>query len=340
MTIMYGWKYILVPVILLAAELLYFRVAERFRIVDRPNPWSSHTKEALRGGGVIFVVAVWVWAALFGPGYPWFLAGLTLIAGISFADDIHSLPNSVRLAVQFAAMLLMFRQLGILSRDLWWALAVAWVACVGILNAYNFMDGINGITGAYSLAVLLPLLYLDRGGAVFVDASLLRVMLLAVLIFCWFNFRPKNRARCFAGDVGSVGIAFVLVFALGSLILRTRDFSYVMFLAVYGVDVVLTIVHRILLHEPLGEAHRKHAYQLLANELGWSHRAVSLLYMGLQLAISAGLVLLPLDHGLYAAAVLVLLCGAYVAFMRKYYPLHAAYLASLGEASPARERKR
>jgi hypothetical protein len=110
--------------------------------------------------------------------------------------------------------------------------------------------------------------------------------------------------------------------------LQTGDITYILFLAVYGADSVLTICHRIQLHENLGEAHRKHAYQLMANELHIPHVAVSTLYMVLQLAISFGLVWLPVNHWLYAGGVIVALAVAYLVFMKKYYPLHEAYLKS------------
>ena len=199
---------------------------------------------------------------------------------------------------------------------------------VGIVNAFNFMDVINGITGGYSLAVLLPLLYLNCADSPFVNTCLLVITAIAALIFCFFNFRTK--ARCFAGDVGSVSIAFILLFALGALILRDGDLSWIVLLAVYGVDTVLTICHRIMLHENLGKAHRKHAYQLMANELHVSHVKVSAFYALLQLAISAGAILLvpdsPAARWIYLAAVLLLLCAAYIIFMKKYYHLHEEYL--------------
>ena len=145
-------------------------------------------------------------------------------------------------------MFLMFYQFNILNWHDWWMVVVALVVCVGIINAYNFMDGINGITGAYSLAVLLPLIYLNAG-LDFIDADFLYVVGLSLLVFGFFNFRRK--AKCFAGDVGSISIAFILLFALGRLILLTGDLSYLAFLAVYGADTVLTICHRIRLHENL-----------------------------------------------------------------------------------------
>lgn len=317
--------YVVIAAILMAAELLYFKIADRFNIIDRPNMRSSHTSITLRGGGVVFLFGAWIYAAFFGVTYPWFLTGLTLVGIVSFIDDVHSLPDSARLVVQFAAMFLMFYQFGILNWNDWWIVCIALIVCVGITNAYNFMDGINGITGAYSLAVMLPLIYLNKSVG-FIEMPFLVVITLSILVFLFFNFRKK--AKCFAGDVGSISMAFIVVFALGLLILQTRDFSYIVFLAVYGVDAVLTIVHRIMLHENLGEAHRKHAYQLIANELKLSHLKVSAGYMIVQLAVSAGLIFIPINHYLYLGLVIILLSGAYVAFMRKYYHLHEEYLKS------------
>lgn len=317
--------YVMIAAILMAAELLYFKIADRFNIIDRPNMRSSHTSITLRGGGVVFLFGAWVYAAFFGVTYPWFLIGLTLVGVVSFVDDVHSLPDSARLVVQFAAMFLMFYQFGILNWNDWWIVCIALIVCVGITNAYNFMDGINGITGAYSLAVMLPLSYLNETVG-FIEMPFLLVITLSILVFLFFNFRKK--AKCFAGDVGSISMAFIVVFALGLLILQTRDFSYIVFLAVYGVDAVVTIVHRIMLHENLGEAHRKHAYQLMANELKLSHLKVSAGYMLMQLAVSAGLIFIPINHYLYLGLVIILLSGAYVIFMRKYYHLHEEYLKS------------
>ena len=169
----------------------------------------------------------------------------------------------------------------------------------------------------------------------FIDESFLVVAIIGVLVFSWFNFRPKGKAKCFAGDVGSIGIAFIMLFAIGRLIMQTGDVTWLVFLLVYGVDGVCTILHRIMLHENLGQVHRKHAYQLMANELGMSHVMVSLLYMVLQLVISLVMIyLVPasvLAHWIYLVVVLVLLLlmAAYVLFMKKYYHLHEEYLASL-----------
>ena len=341
--------YGIIAAILLAAELCYFKIADHFNIIDKPNERSSHSTIVLRGGGIIFSLSMIVWAVLMvvqgnaiSPYLP-FLCGLVLICGISFWDDIHSLPDSVRMGVQILSILLMFWSIGLYTAfDSWvWVVVVAAIAlffCVGATNIINFMDGINGITAGYAFAMLLPMLLLNgasTGSATdgFIEQSYLVVAILGVLVFSWFNFRPKGKAKCFAGDVGSIGIAFIILFALGRLMLATKDVTWIVFFLVYGIDGSLTIFHRIMLHENLGQAHRKHAYQLMANELKMSHVAVSLLYMGIQLVVSLGFIYLcpntVLAHWIYLIGAGIVLAVAYVVFMRKYYYLHEEYLKSL-----------
>lgn len=325
--------YIFIFVLLLVAELVYFRIADKYNIIDKPNQRSSHSTIVLRGGGIIFMIGAWVWSAFFGFDYPWFLAGLTLVAGVSFVDDIHSLPDSVRLVAQFAAAAMAFYQLDILHWEMWWIVLVALIVYVGATNVINFMDGINGITAGYSLAVLFPLAALNANNE-YVAQSLIFTTIIAAIVFCIFNFRPKGKAKCFAGDVGSIGIAFIMLFLLGNVIIKTGDITWLIFLLVYGVDGCLTIIHRIMLHENLGEAHRKHAYQIMANELKIGHVKVTLLYMTIQLVVSLGFIYLCPDnvlcHWMYFVGALVVLVVAYVAFMKKYYHLHEEYLAELG----------
>ena len=340
------WTYVIIAAILLIAELVYFKIADHFNIIDKPNERSSHSTIVLRGGGVIFSLSMIVWAVMMVvqgndivPYLP-FLCGLVLICGISFWDDVHSLPDSVRLVAQFTAMALMFWSMGIIHWDMWWFVIIALIVCVGATNIINFMDGINGITAGYSLAVLIPLLAVNDSwflvqdsGAGFIESSYLIVAVIGVLVFCLFNFRPKGKAKCFAGDVGSIGIAFIMLFAIGKMILQTGDLSYLILLMIYGVDGCLTICHRIMLHENLGEAHRKHAYQLMCNELKIGHVKVSLLYMVLQLAVSLGFIYLcpntVVAHWIYFVCAAVVLGIGYILFKMKYYHLHEEYLASL-----------
>lgn len=345
--------YGIIFIILLLLELAYFKIADKFDIIDKPNERSSHSTIVLRGGGIIFLLGAWVWSFAFGFQYPWFLLGLTLVAGVSFIDDIHSLPDSVRLVVQFTAAALAFYQLGMLSGE-WFEtngvlvggllILLALIVYVGATNVINFMDGINGITAGYALAVLVPLAAINCGfkfqnsgfnelQGVYFDQSLAVVTILSVLVFCIFNFRPKGKAKCFAGDVGSIGIAFIMLFLIGKVIIATGDLTYLIFLLVYGVDGTLTICHRIMLHENLGEAHRKHAYQLMCNELKIGHVKVSLLYMAMQLVVSLGFIYVCPDnvlcHLMYLIGAFVVLAVAYVLFKKKYYHLHEEYLASL-----------
>lgn len=326
--------YIAIFVILLAAELVYFKVADYYNIIDKPNERSSHKRIVLRGGGIIFTIALWIWSTVYGFHYPWMLAGVTLAAGISFIDDIHSLPDSMRLVVQFAAMIMILYPCiiaipyqGILKVAVF---LLALIVAVGATNIYNFMDGINGITGGYSLAILIPLILLNQKYN-FVNESLLIVIGLSLLVFCLFNFRKK--AKCFAGDVGSIGIALILVFCVGRLMYVTGDVTWIVLYLWYGIDGSMTVFHRIMLHENLGQAHRKHAFQLMSNELKMAHTTVSLIYTVGQLVVSLiAIYLIPdtiLAHWIYLVCIGVAFALAYVFFMKKYYHLHEEYLNSL-----------
>lgn len=311
--------YLLVFILLFAAELLYFKVADKCNIIDKPNERSSHTRITLRGGGIIFYFGALAYFLTNHFEYPWFMLALTLVTFISFVDDVHSTRQVTRLAFHFSAMALMFWQWGLFGLPWWW-IVVALVVCTGIINAYNFMDGINGITGGYSLVILVALAYINAQVVPFVEQDLIYTVILSVLVFCFFNFRKK--AKCFAGDVGSVSIAFVLLFLIGRLVMVTEDLSWIVLLVVYGVDSVLTIVHRLMLHENIGLPHRKHLYQLMANELKIPHVAVSLVYMAVQALAVAGYLYFRTAGYWYLGACILVLALIYVWFMRKYFHLH------------------
>ena len=311
--------YIMVLVLLFIAELFYFKIADKCNIIDKPNERSSHTRITLRGGGIIFYFGALAYFLSNECEYPWFMLALTLITFISFADDIRSTSQGLRLVFHFTAMALMFYQWGLFSLSWWWII-IALIICTGIINAYNFMDGINGITGGYSLVILGALAYINSEITTFVEPALINTVLCAVLVFCFFNFRKK--AKCFAGDVGSVSIAFILLFLIGKLIIKTEDFSWIILLSVYGVDSVLTIIHRLMLHENIGLPHRKHMYQLMANELKIPHVGVSLIYMGAQALVILGYFCFVRYGYWYLLGIIVLLSGIYVLFMRRYFHLH------------------
>lgn len=332
------WTYLIIAVVLLAAELIYFKIADHFNIVDKPNERSSHSRIVLRGGGVIFTLSVIAWVMLMvlqGKNiteYIPFLVGLLMVAGVSFWDDVHSLPDFLRMAVQIVAFLLMFWSLGIMQWSMWWIIPIALFFCVGATNIINFMDGINGITAGYGLAMLFPILLLNQNMR-FIEQSYLIVAIIGILVFSIFNMRPKGKAKCFAGDVGSIAIAFIILLALGKLMLTTGDVTYIVFFLWYGIDGSLTIFHRIMLHENLGQAHRKHAFQLMSNELNMGHVTVTMIYTVGQLMVSLGFIYLCpntiLVHWIFLIGAGLLLAVGYVIFMKKYYHLHEEYLASL-----------
>ena len=316
--------YIIILVLLFLAELFYFRIADKCNIIDKPNERSSHTRITLRGGGIIFYFGVLAYFLTSHFEYPWFMLALTLITFISFVDDIRSTSQVLRLVFHFSAMALMFYQWGLFSLP-WWTLFVALIVCTGIINAYNFMDGINGITGGYSLVVLVALAYINEAVVPFVEQGFILTVLCSVVVFNFFNFR--KRAKCFAGDVGSVCIAFVLLFFIGKLVIRTEDFSWIILLAVYGVDSVLTIIHRLMLHENIGLPHRKHLYQIMANELKIPHMVVSSVYMLVQALVMIGYLLFQnndyQNNGYwYMGGAILLLSVIYILFMKRYFHLH------------------
>ena len=311
--------YIIVLVLLFLAELFYFYIADKYNIIDKPNERSSHTRITLRGGGVIFYFGVLAYFLTNHFEYPWFMLALTLVTLISFIDDIRSTSQVLRLVFHFSAMALMFYQWGLFSLP-WWTILVALIICTGIINAYNFMDGINGITGGYSLIILGALAFINHSVVSFVEPDLIYTMLCAVLVFNFFNFR--KRAKCFAGDVGAVSIAFTILFLIGRLIIQTGDFSWIVLLVVYGIDSVLTIVHRLMLHENIGLPHRKHMYQIMANELRMPHVVVALIYMMMQAIVVIGYLILREYGYWYLLGSVFLLSMLYLLFMKRFFCLH------------------
>lgn len=311
--------YLFLFLLLFALQLLYFKIADKFNIIDKPNLRSSHTEITLRGGGIIFYLGALLYFFVSGFDHLWFIIGLTLISLISFADDIKPQSPKIRLVIQFVAILFMFYEWQLFEMA-WYFSLIALVICVGILNAYNFMDGINGITGSYSLVVLSAFWYINNYIVGFIDNQFLYILALSVLVFNIFNFRTK--AKCFAGDIGAVSIAFIILFLLGLLILKTGDFSYITLLLVYGVDTVLTILHRMYLKENITQPHRKHVFQLLANELKWPHLLVSTVYAVLQFCIAVGLFVFKSYSYWYTLFVIIVLTIVYVSVKVKYFYLH------------------
>lgn len=263
--------------------LIYFRLAVQFKIIDKPNQRSSHSRITIRGGGIVFPIAILLQALFSGFYYPYFSSGLLLISLISFYDDLQPLSNKIRIFAHLVAVSLLFMQSDLLNYPVW-IVILAYILVIGTINAYNFMDGINGITGAYSLVTILSLYFINETHNSFVSRELIIVATLSLLVFNFFNFRKK--AKCFAGDVGSVSIAFIIIFFLLLLIIKSGDLKYIGLLLFYGLDSISTIIFRLIRRENIFEAHRTHFYQYLANVKGWPHLRISSIYMVFQLMVN------------------------------------------------------
>ncbi|MDR2853789.1 MAG: glycosyltransferase family 4 protein, partial [Prevotellaceae bacterium] len=266
-------QYFFVTIALLLGTFVYFRIANRFNIIDKPNERSSHNYITIRGGGIVFWLAAMLYAIPNLTSNLFFIVGLSLISAVSLWDDISSLPNKVRVVIHFLSISLVFYGLNLFSVLPCYMIVAAYVFFVGILNAYNFMDGINGITGLYSLVILISLQYINCQIVKFSSPEFINYAIEACVVFLFFNFR--KRAKCFAGDIGSMAISFWIVTLLIMLIIKTNSVVWLMFLAVYGADTILTIIHRIYLKQNIFEAHRLHFYQILANEKHLPHRLVA-----------------------------------------------------------------
>lgn len=283
-------EYTILGILLMILMLLYFKVADRFNIIDKPNLRSSHTEVTLRGGGIIFWFSALLYFAQHIQNNYLFFTGITLVSLVSFWDDIQSLSNKIRISIHFLAISLIFFDLGLFDLVPIWGVLIAYVLAIGLINAYNFMDGINGITGLYTLAVMGSLLYVNTYLQWFTDGSFVKYAMIASIVFLFFNYR--KRAKCFAGDVGSIAIAFWIIYLVLKLVLVTNSLIWLLFLAIYGVDAICTIVHRLYLRQNIFEAHRLHLYQILSNEYKIQHRVVSLYYAVVQIAISIVVIVL------------------------------------------------
>jgi len=312
-------EYTILGILLMILMLLYFKVADRFNIIDKPNQRSSHTEITLRGGGIIFWFSALIYFLQHIENNYFFFTGITLVSLVSFWDDIQSLSNKIRISIHFLSITLIFYDLGVFNLVPIWGVVITYILSIGLINAYNFMDGINGITGLYTLVVMGSLLYVNSKVQLFTDGNFIKYAMIASLVFLFFNYRKK--AKCFAGDVGSIAIAFWVIYLVLKLILITNSLIWLLFLAVYGVDAVCTIIHRLYLKQNIFEAHRLHLYQVLSNEYKIDHRLVSLYYALVQIVVSALIIILYQkvdDVLLFVIIIVPLLC----VYTLKFYLLN------------------
>lgn len=313
--------YVIVILLLLAFEFLYIRVASKRENLFEPA-WKETAggerdgvqKEwvTIRGGGIVFWFASLI-LAIITPGNLtlWFFVGVTLVALVGFIDDYRGASTWLQLILHLVAMTIAFYVANAFQTITWWNILAAYIIFLGVLYAFKFMDDVNGMTGLYSLAVLIPLMYVNRFEEPFVHVDFLRYPFLAAVIFLMFNYR--KRAASTAGAVGGMSIAFWIGFLLLLLIVKTGKIIWLSFLLVYGVDVILTLLHRTYIKKPIFGPEKLHFYQILGNELRMDHRVVSFLYFIVQLGCSALIIALYPSLGqLIFWILLLLLMGLYV----------------------------
>ena len=296
--------YLISLIVIVIIMLTYLKIAKRFEIVDKPNYRSSHNSITVRGGGIVFPISVFIYFIYCGFEYPLFVLAVFIISAISFIDDIKTLNTSIRLVFQFIAVMLVILQL-FPQLPLIYSPIVLFIL-IGGVNAYNFMDGINGITASYSLVLLSTLYYINQS-ILFIDSDLIIFALISVMVFLFFNFRTK--ALCFSGDVGSLSIALLILFLLSKLIVFTAQPLYGLFLIVYTIDSGYTLISRKLNGENIFEPHRNHLYQQLVHLKGFSHLYVSFLFSFIQLVLNYLIIfhLLKLENSIFWATILVII---------------------------------
>nr|WP_315162565.1 glycosyltransferase family 4 protein [uncultured Flavobacterium sp.] len=277
-------QYIVVALLFVILELVYFKIADVFNIIDKPNHRSSHTTVTLRGGGIIFPIAVVV-AFIMGYVSIPVVSAVVLVSIVSFIDDVYPLPTLPRFLSHLIAVVLLLYDLNLFGIE-FWIIPISIVLLIGWINAFNFMDGINGITVLYAMVSLLTFGYLYQNEDQF---PVFILMGISCLVFGFFNIRKK--AKTFAGDVGSISMAVFLAYFMLKLIFEKQQIGYLLFFSVYGIDAIVTIIYRIKNKENILQPHRSHLYQYLSNEMQWSHVSVSLLYAVIQLAINCCVIL-------------------------------------------------
>ena len=273
--------YIIIFIILVIVSYVYLKLAIKYKIIDKPNQRSSHTKITVRGGGILFVIAIILFFILNDFQYPYFFIGVIVISSVSFLDDIYTLSSRVRFPFQIIAILLILFEVGVSFSPVY---ILYLILGVGIINMFNFMDGINGITGFYSL-VTLSGLYLINMNEDIVNSELIVCTFISLIIFGFYNFRKK--ALFFAGDIGSISIGMLIFFIGLYLTYRLNSPLILLLVIVYGADAGNTLLYRkFFTNESIFEPHRHHIYQKLVDVKKMSHIKVSIIYAILQLIVN------------------------------------------------------
>lgn len=295
---------LIVFLFLLLLALVYQRLAFKFGIIDIPNSRSSHHIPTVRGGGIIFPMAVLFWWLNSDFLNTWMVLGLVWISAVSMLDDMFILSRKLRFGIQFLAISMAFYDLGLFEQQSVWTLPILYFVALGIVNAINFMDGINGITGLYFLVFFGSILAVNQFMPIF-DSNLIQYIILALLVFLIFNLRKK--ALMFAGDIGSISLAYLVIYFMAKWYLASGSWTIILFLLVYGADSFITFFQRILRGENVSQPHRSHLYQIFVNQLKQDHVIIALVFASLQFGINFFLFIMPqsFPSEMVASAILI-----------------------------------
>lgn len=319
------------------------RLMIRINIVDKPNERSSHIMPTPRSGGVAIVLSFTLGAfiVLFLeprfdlPLHQFFgvIVSAFFMAFVAFIDDIKGLRQVVKFLAQLTSVVvilvsgLYFKQLSfpfanpiILSPWVGMAITLGWF--LFFMNAFNFMDGLNGLAGGSALIASVFMCILGYLSGFYVVYILSFILSFAILGFLIFNF-PKG--KIFLGDTGSQYVAFILavigVIASESSVDFVSEMSVPFLFFIFVFDVILTIVKRLLRHENIFQAHKSHLYQML-NQSGYSHVFVTLLHLGFMVIGGLGILYLYLhgqQHTLKIFAVLFSIAIIYAVTVQRIY---------------------
>jgi UDP-GlcNAc:undecaprenyl-phosphate/decaprenyl-phosphate GlcNAc-1-phosphate transferase len=278
--------YIIIFILLFFLELLYIKIAKFFKIIDIPNVRSSHIESTIRGGGIIIWISCLIYFLLYNLRYPCFIIAISILGVISFWDDIKTISSKYRLSVQLISLLILLYEVYPMPYS-FLSIPFIIVISLGIVNGFNFMDGINGITVSYSLISIFSFAFLEKYMFHYIDINFIIFIFLSLIVFGFFNFRTK--AKVFAGDVGSVSIAFIFVFLQLLIYKKTENIVFLFMFIVYGIDIIYTLLLRIKNKENILKAHRTHLFQLLKNEKKIDPLLISIVYALLQLIFNIGL---------------------------------------------------
>jgi len=325
------YYFLIAPLGMLLMAYGYLKIAAKLNIYDHPVGRSSHNNRTITGYGIFVLLGLFLYSIV----YPftlssYFIIGLVMMSLISFIDDIVFVKHFIRLIFQLFALILLAIDLPFeyITTDKLPLIIASVIFGIGVLNAFNFMDGINGMLGLNSLVILVSFWWLnnhtyDATGheITFITNEFIYTLIIGVSIFLFFNLR--NKAIAFAGDVGSISIAFVIFYLMVNLIFATGNYAYLLLFVVIGIDAALTVIFKLLLRENIFVPHRDFLFKKLVHVGKYKHVNISIIYAMVQAFISIIVIALPLQNKLSAQLsilfiVVVGLCSTYIIIRNKY----------------------